>query len=81
VAFAPAGDRVVSVSWGRTLKVWDAYTGQAVDDLSKLCEGGYGTGVAWAKGGGRIAVAAGALLILGTHKRTVEHRIWLEVGR
>lgn len=56
LAFNPDGSQFVAVNWGKTVKIWDSNSGQAVRELKGL-EGG-SSGCAWSPDGRIVAAAS-----------------------
>lgn len=57
LAFSPDGRRFVAVNWSKTAKIWDAATGNALQELEGVLEGG-SAGCAWSPDGRFVASAS-----------------------
>ena len=76
VAFSPDGDAIATGSWDRTLRLWDASTGESRATFSDFTQGV--TAVAYAPDGRTLATNGnlGEIrlrdAVSGTHKQTIE---------
>jgi hypothetical protein len=73
IAFSPDGQQLASVSQHGAVKLWNGHTGALEDDLTSLCKGGAGHGLAWSPQG-FLAVAKGDLIVLDPSARKVIRR-------